>query len=425
MKKLNKASKFFILMSVILALTVMLSCTAFGAEENVVIKNLGADSVEAYGEYRWNIEAINFVDKIDDLTAGDIKASWDVAATEGESAKAWLKLKSDASVQSEESGTTTVLPQDVRYELFIGAEGGVKAPEDMSYFFANYANLKAISGLENLDTSAVTNMTGMFSGCSSLESLSLVDLNTANVTDMSFMFRGCSSLKEIFLSSFNTEKVTHMAYMFADCVSLPQIYVDSFNTRIVRDAQYMFFNCQKLRTVYVGNDWLFLNIESSNCMFKNCYLIEGKMAYDPARTDASYASTEFYTVHVSILNGDPINLKVMDNLVSGQTKPVPEYIGYHYFNMIESFESSDPSVVYVNEKGEFVAANAGRATVTTKLKDGVNSESKITFTFSVEEAVVEAPSSMGMLGSFIDVIKGWLDSFMEKIKSLFSFSFLK
>lgn len=420
MKKLNKASKIFILAAVVLALSVMFSCVAFGADDNVV-KNYGSGEAP-YAGYMWNVRYINLVDSFDGITDEGVIGEWDVSENPDSSVKAWLKVDSAVLPQLAEE-SEIVLPHDIRCELFIGAEGGIKAPADMSGFFAEFENLEKITGFSNLDTSAVTNMNGMFAGCSSIESLSLVDLNTENVTDMSFMFYGCSSLKEIFLGGFDTENVTHMTYMFADCVSLPEIYVDSFNTKNVRDSQSMFFNCQKLRTVYVGDNWLFINVESSDNMFKNCYLIEGKMIYDPARTDAAYASTEYYTVHVSILNGDPVVLKVMDNLYAGQKKPVPEYIGYHYFNMIESFESSDPGVVYVNENGEFVAVSAGRAHIKTKLKENINGE--ITFTFSVEEVAVEAPSGLGMLGSFIDVIKGWFDTLMAKIKSMFSFSFLK
>lgn len=420
MKRLNKASKIFILTAVVLALSVMFSCVAFGADANVV-ENY-SDGAEPYADYIWNIRYINIVNSFDGITDQGVIKAWDVSENSDSGVvKAWLKVDSAVLPQLAEEESEIVLPHDVRCELFIGAEGGVKAPADMKGFFAEFENLEKITGFENLDTSAVTNMQGMFAGCSSLKTLDLSGLKTENVTDMSFMFRGCSSLEEITLDNFNTEKVTHMAYMFADCVKLPEIYVDSFNTKAVRDAQYMFFNCQKLVTIYVGDNWLFINIESSSNMFKNCYLLEGKKAYDPARTDAAYASTEYYTVHVSILNGDPVVLKVMDNLYVGQEKPVPEYIGYHYFNMIESFESSAPDVVYVNDKGDFVAAGVGRAHITAKLKENINGE--ITFTFSVEEKVIEAPEGVSLLSDILEVIKGWFNTIMEKIKSIFSFSF--
>ena len=47
----------------------------------------------------------------------------------------------------------------------------------------------------------------------------LSNFNTNNVTDMSHMFSECSSLNELNLSNFNTNKVklTKMSFMFFGC----------------------------------------------------------------------------------------------------------------------------------------------------------------------------------------------------------------
>ena len=45
--------------------------------------------------------------------------------------------------------------------------------------------------LNNFNTNNVTNMRGMFDGCSSLKELNLNNFNTNNVTDMRCMFGGC------------------------------------------------------------------------------------------------------------------------------------------------------------------------------------------------------------------------------------------
>ena len=62
----------------------------------------------------------------------------------------------------------------------------------------------------------VTNMSDMFSGCSSLKELNLSNFNTNNVI-MWDMFSGCSSLKELNLSNFNTIHATNMGRMFSGC----------------------------------------------------------------------------------------------------------------------------------------------------------------------------------------------------------------
>ena len=69
-----------------------------------------------------------------------------------------------------------------------------------------------------------TGMQGMFSGCSSLQSVPL--FNTANVTNMSNMFNGCVSLQSVPL--FNTINVTSMVNMFYNCYLLQSVPL--FNT---------------------------------------------------------------------------------------------------------------------------------------------------------------------------------------------------
>ena len=69
----------------------------------------------------------------------------------------------------------------------------------------------------DFDTSNVTNMNNMFSGCSSLISLDLSGFDTSNVTKMYNMFNGCNSLISLDLSNFNTIKVTNMQHMFYNC----------------------------------------------------------------------------------------------------------------------------------------------------------------------------------------------------------------
>ena len=43
------------------------------------------------------------------------------------------------------------------------------------------------------------------------------NFNTNNVTNMSYMFSECSSLKELNLTNFTTNKVKDMRSMFSEC----------------------------------------------------------------------------------------------------------------------------------------------------------------------------------------------------------------
>ena len=68
----------------------------------------------------------------------------------------------------------------------------IKPISTCMWFF--YASILENLNVRNLDTSNVTNMSGMFNGCSSLESLDLSNFDTSNVTNMSYMFHGCNNL---------------------------------------------------------------------------------------------------------------------------------------------------------------------------------------------------------------------------------------
>ena len=148
------------------------------------------------------------------------------------------------------------------------------ATSDMRYMFANCQNLTSIDGIDNLQTTKVTNMSFMFAGCSKLASLDLSSFNTANTSyvesmfqdcenlqnikfspdftianasSMKFMFSGCSSLTALDLSKFNTSNVTSMIRVFEDCSSLTKLDLSSFDTSKVNDMMGMFNNCSNLK----------------------------------------------------------------------------------------------------------------------------------------------------------------------------------
>ena len=67
----------------------------------------------------------------------------------------------------------------------------------------HFQNIDFIN-LSNFGNKKLTNMSCLFSLCSSLEEIDFSNFNTTNVTDMSYMFFECSSIKELDLSSFDT-----------------------------------------------------------------------------------------------------------------------------------------------------------------------------------------------------------------------------
>lgn len=121
--------------------------------------------------------------------------AWDVSAGENGSVRAWLKENGD------------------KYDLYIGAEGKVYAPEDCSDLFLGYENAEKID-LHLLDTSRTVTMRRMFAQCGKLEKLNVTGFDTQNVEDFSSMFRGCSQLKNLDLRGFDTRNAKDMMQMF-------------------------------------------------------------------------------------------------------------------------------------------------------------------------------------------------------------------
>ncbi|BAQ56473.1 conserved hypothetical protein [Lactobacillus acetotolerans] len=127
---------------------------------------------------------------------------------------------------------------------------------DASSLFGDYQELESIqsiTGLSNLDTNNVTNMSAMFYGDSGLTGLDLSNFNTSNVTDMSGMFEGDSDLTSLDVSNFNTSKVTDMSYMFSGDSSLTSLDVSNLDTKNVTNMSDMFYEDSSLTSLDVSN----------------------------------------------------------------------------------------------------------------------------------------------------------------------------
>ena len=137
-------------------------------------------------------------------------------------------------------------------------------------WFYNMQNLESIIGLNNLNTSEVTDMQYMFGHCTKLTSLDLSSFNTANVTNMPGMFYYCEKLTSLDLSSFNTAKVTNMSYMFSECSGLTSLDLSSFNTAKVTNMNYMFNRCKKLESLDLSS-FNTSKVTDIRFMFSYCY----------------------------------------------------------------------------------------------------------------------------------------------------------
>ena len=161
------------------------------------------------------------------------------------------------------------------YSVTIGQDGGVTANVDSSWLFCYIGDSVAdgtevkIEGLENLDTSNVTNMSRMFYACSKLTSIDVTKFDTSNVTNMSGMFSNCSGLTSLDVSKFDTSNVTNMSNIFAVCSELTSIDVNNFNTSNVTSIYGMFEGCSGLTNLDVNN-FNTSNVTNMSSMFEGC-----------------------------------------------------------------------------------------------------------------------------------------------------------
>lgn len=119
-------------------------------------------------------------------------------------------------------------------------------------WFNDCSNLTSVTGIGNLKTNNVTDMSGMFGGCSSLASLDVSSFNTAKVTSMSNMFWNCRKLTSLDVSGFITDNVTDLGYMFWGCAKLTSLDISGFNTDNVSFMGYMFNGCTNLTSLDVS-----------------------------------------------------------------------------------------------------------------------------------------------------------------------------
>ena len=219
--------------------------------------------------------------------------------------------KFDASEKQDGSITGYYTDEDGNsmYELTFISTKQIYANIDSKNLFSYLTNLKSID-LSNFDTSNVTNMNGMFMGCSSLTSIDVNNFNTSEVTDMAFMFDFCISLQSIDLSNFDTNKVTNMEVMFESCQSLESLNISEFNTSNVTNMYAMFYNCSSLTNIDVSK-WNTNNVTNMYAMFGECsnlktiFVSEYEETNDTGWTTKSVTnSTDMFTNCLKIVGGN-------------------------------------------------------------------------------------------------------------------------
>lgn len=106
-------------------------------------------------------------------------------------------------------------------------EPQVYPPASMHEFFAYLPQLQEITGLDNLVTDQVTDMSNLFSGDFNLRKLDVSHLVTNQVRDMSYMFANCQNLEQLDLKNFVMQPQTDTLWMFWGMNNLWQLTLGS------------------------------------------------------------------------------------------------------------------------------------------------------------------------------------------------------
>jgi len=214
---------------------------------------------EEFCKNKNSITSIVFENKISipDTVADDL--IWDVSEEQNNSVMVYL----------EEDGVSEYNSEIKTYRLHFQGENGVYANPNCNYLFSGFIYLKKIEGLENFNTSKVTDMSGMFARCRRIVNLDLSHFDTSNVTNMSDMFDENESLLELILDNFDTSKVTNTSGMFYDCSSLVDLDLSHFDTSNVMNMSSMFNGCDSLASLDLSKlDTS--NVTSMASMFSRC-----------------------------------------------------------------------------------------------------------------------------------------------------------
>ena len=233
------------------------------------------------------------------------------ALNEGKNAPGWYK-------PDDYGDNTNIIKKVVFDASFANAR-----PTSCYNWFYGCTDLTNIEGIENLNTENVTDMSGMFYGCSALTTLDVSkfdtknvtnmsnmfhwcfvlttldvsNFDTQNVTDMSSMFYGCHALTTLDVSNFDTQNVTDMSNMFSGCKALTTLDVSNFDTKNVTDMSWMFSFNSALTTIYANDKFVTTACKLDGSMFAGCTNLVGAVPYDKNKKGKEMANytTGYFT----------------------------------------------------------------------------------------------------------------------------------
>ena len=198
--------------------------------------------------------------------------------------------------------------------LYIASPGITYFPYYCNYLFIYFNNVKRIN-FNNVNTSGVRHMEGMFFGCTSIDYIDLSGFDTSNLSCcMDYMFYECQNLAEINFTGFDTSRVKDMHYMFYNCQRLTTIDLSNFRTDAAVNMQYMFAYCSNLKSLDLSgfNTSKVVNMEG---MFLYCdNLTELDLSSFNTSKVTTMSSMFVYCMNLTDLNISSFNTSIVTDM---------------------------------------------------------------------------------------------------------------
>ena len=172
----------------------------------------------------------------------------------------------DAS--SAQDGSIMAYIENATLTIAGNGSGKIKGNGISTGAFADFSNAAAINGVGMLDMSNVAQVSNLFSGCKSVQSLDVGAWDTGSFYDMSGMFNGCEALTTLDVSNWDTANSTSLWRTFRGCSSLTSLDVSGWNTSKVKAMGYTFYG-MPVTSLNVSN-WDLTSCKGIAYMFARC-----------------------------------------------------------------------------------------------------------------------------------------------------------
>ena len=173
----------------------------------------------------------------------------------------------DVSMAQDESIILYEIDSENKIVISNGSNSNIKANEDMSDLFRNVTTVTEVRNIDLLDLSDCIDISGMFSSANRINSITgLSDLETGNIENMSHLFEGTTRFRSMDLSDWDVSGVKDMSYMFSGSYISDFSSIEDWNTGNVINMNSMFSSTRQVTGLDLSS-WDVSKVQDMSNMF--------------------------------------------------------------------------------------------------------------------------------------------------------------